>query len=74
MTGVAVLVIDKVGRRPLLIGGVSGMVSLFNILGWFFLTIILENAKTNLKLSELFKAMLSNSSHVQFFLALYLVD
>jgi hypothetical protein len=28
MTGVAVLVVDKLGRRPLLIGGVSGIVSL----------------------------------------------
>lgn len=27
MTGVAVLVVDKVGRRPLLLGGVSGIVS-----------------------------------------------
>ena len=27
MTGVAVLVVDKLGRRPLLLGGVSGMVS-----------------------------------------------
>ena len=26
MTGVAVIVIDKLGRRPLLFGGVSGMV------------------------------------------------
>ena len=28
MTAVAVLVVDKVGRRPLLLGGVSGIVSL----------------------------------------------
>lgn len=28
MTGVAVLVVDRLGRRPLLIGGVSGIVSL----------------------------------------------
>lgn len=27
MTGVAVLVVDRLGRRPLLLGGVSGMVS-----------------------------------------------
>jgi hypothetical protein len=26
MTGVAVLVVDRLGRRPLLLGGVSGMV------------------------------------------------
>lgn len=29
MTGVAVLVVDRLGRRPLLLGGVSGMVSPF---------------------------------------------
>lgn len=28
MTGLAVLVVDRLGRRPLLIGGVSGIVSL----------------------------------------------
>lgn len=27
MTGAAVLVVDRLGRRPLLLGGVSGMVS-----------------------------------------------
>ena len=27
MTGVAVLVVDRLGRRPLLLGGVSGIVS-----------------------------------------------
>lgn len=27
MTGVAVVVVDKLGRRPLLLGGVSGIVS-----------------------------------------------
>lgn len=27
MTGVAVMVVDKLGRRPLLLGGVSGIVS-----------------------------------------------
>lgn len=41
MTGVAVFVVDKVGRRPLLLGGVSGIVStLFLVfhavlVGWF---------------------------------------
>ncbi|RRT79705.1 hypothetical protein B296_00024077 [Ensete ventricosum] len=30
MTGVAVLVVDRLGRRPLLIGGVSGIVSFLN--------------------------------------------
>lgn len=32
MTGLAVLVVDRVGRRPLLLGGVSGMVSIFTFL------------------------------------------
>jgi len=27
MTGTAVLVVDRLGRRPLLLGGVSGMVN-----------------------------------------------
>ncbi|XP_010558647.1 PREDICTED: D-xylose-proton symporter-like 2 [Tarenaya hassleriana] len=37
MTGVAVVVIDKLGRRPLLLGGVSGMgVSLF-LLGSYYI-------------------------------------
>ncbi|KAJ8771309.1 hypothetical protein K2173_026486 [Erythroxylum novogranatense] len=37
MTGVAVIVVDRVGRRPLLLGGVSGMgVSLF-LLGSYYL-------------------------------------
>jgi hypothetical protein len=31
MTGVAVLVVDRLGRRPLLIGGVSGIVSLSQV-------------------------------------------
>jgi hypothetical protein len=29
MTGVAVVVVDRLGRRPLLLGGVSGIVSSF---------------------------------------------
>lgn len=32
MTGVAVVVVDRLGRRPLLLGGVSGMVSPFTSL------------------------------------------
>lgn len=31
MTGVAVLVVDRLGRRPLLIGGVTGIVRLLNL-------------------------------------------
>lgn len=37
MTGAAVLVVDRLGRRPLLLGGVSGIVSPFcKILGFPF--------------------------------------
>lgn len=36
MTGVAVLVIDKVGRRPLLLGGVSGMIISLVLLGSYY--------------------------------------
>ncbi|KAK4572301.1 hypothetical protein RGQ29_030651 [Quercus rubra] len=37
MTGVAVLVVDKLGRRPLLLGGVSGMVISLFLLGSYYL-------------------------------------
>ncbi|KAI4330799.1 hypothetical protein MLD38_029048 [Melastoma candidum] len=37
MTGVAVLVVDRVGRRPLLLGGVSGMVVSLFLLGSYYL-------------------------------------
>ncbi|KMT16711.1 hypothetical protein BVRB_3g049950 [Beta vulgaris subsp. vulgaris] len=36
MTGVAVLVVDKLGRRPLLLGGVSGMVISLLFLGAYY--------------------------------------
>ncbi|KAL3524526.1 hypothetical protein ACH5RR_017360 [Cinchona calisaya] len=36
MTGVAVLVVDRVGRRPLLLGGVSGMVISLFLLGSYY--------------------------------------
>lgn len=36
MTGVAVLVVDKLGRRPLLLGGVSGMVVSLFLMGSFY--------------------------------------
>ncbi|PKH48019.1 hypothetical protein CRG98_050376 [Punica granatum] len=37
MTGVAVLVVDRVGRRPLLLGGVSGIVISLVLLGSYYL-------------------------------------
>ncbi|KAK9272018.1 hypothetical protein L1049_002387 [Liquidambar formosana] len=37
MTGVAVLVVDRLGRRPLLLGGVSGMVVSLLLLGSYYL-------------------------------------
>uniref|UniRef100_A0A1J3F192 D-xylose-proton symporter-like 1 n=1 Tax=Noccaea caerulescens TaxID=107243 RepID=A0A1J3F192_NOCCA len=37
MTGVAVIVIDRLGRRPLLLGGVSGMVISLFLLGSYYL-------------------------------------
>ncbi|KAH0890858.1 hypothetical protein HID58_053287 [Brassica napus] len=37
MTGVAVIVIDKLGRRPLLLGGVSGMVLSLFLLGSYYI-------------------------------------
>ncbi|XP_075650728.1 D-xylose-proton symporter-like 2 isoform X1 [Castanea sativa] len=37
MTGVVVLVVDKLGRRPLLLGGVSGMVISLFLLGSYYL-------------------------------------
>ncbi|KAL3755991.1 hypothetical protein ACJRO7_002955 [Eucalyptus globulus] len=37
MTGVAVLVVDRVGRRPLLLGGVSGMFVSLLLLGSYYL-------------------------------------
>lgn len=37
MTGAAVLVVDKLGRRPLLLGGVSGMVISLFLLGSYYL-------------------------------------
>ncbi|XVF30460.1 hypothetical protein REPUB_Repub16aG0059700 [Reevesia pubescens] len=37
MTGVAVLVVDRLGRRPLLLGGVSGMVISLFLLGSYYL-------------------------------------
>ncbi|GJT34674.1 D-xylose-proton symporter-like protein 2 [Tanacetum coccineum] len=36
MTGVAVLVVDKLGRRPLLLGGVSGIVVSLFLMGSFY--------------------------------------
>ncbi|KAK3004964.1 hypothetical protein RJ639_018406 [Escallonia herrerae] len=36
MTGVAVLVVDKLGRRPLLLGGVSGMVISLFLIGSYY--------------------------------------
>ncbi|PON41476.1 Sugar/inositol transporter [Parasponia andersonii] len=37
MTGVAVLVVDRLGRRPLLLGGVSGIVISLFLLGSYYL-------------------------------------
>ncbi|CAG7881979.1 unnamed protein product, partial [Brassica rapa] len=37
MTGVAIVVIDKLGRRPLLLGGVSGMVISLFLLGSYYI-------------------------------------
>ncbi|XVF56529.1 hypothetical protein PTKIN_Ptkin06aG0128400 [Pterospermum kingtungense] len=37
MTGVAVVVVDRLGRRPLLLGGVSGMVVSLFLLGSYYL-------------------------------------
>ncbi|XVE62262.1 hypothetical protein DITRI_Ditri06bG0104200 [Diplodiscus trichospermus] len=37
MTGVAVVVVDRLGRRPLLLGGVSGMVLSLFLLGSYYL-------------------------------------
>ncbi|KAE8077300.1 hypothetical protein FH972_015872 [Carpinus fangiana] len=37
MTGVAVLVVDRLGRRPLLLGGVTGMVISLFLLGSYYL-------------------------------------
>ncbi|KAJ7982685.1 D-xylose-proton symporter-like 2 [Quillaja saponaria] len=37
MTGVAVLVVDRVGRRPLLLGGVSGIVISLFLLGSYYI-------------------------------------
>ncbi|KAJ0014058.1 hypothetical protein Pint_21084 [Pistacia integerrima] len=37
MTGVAVLVVDRLGRRPLLLGGVSGIVVSLVLLGSYYL-------------------------------------
>lgn len=37
MTGVAVLVVDRLGRRPLLLGGISGMVISLILLGSYYL-------------------------------------
>lgn len=42
MTGTAVLVVDRLGRRPLLLGGVSGMVISLFLLGSYYL--FLDNA------------------------------
>ncbi|KAK0592245.1 hypothetical protein LWI29_015707 [Acer saccharum] len=42
MTGIAVLVVDRLGRRPLLLGGVSGMVISLFLLGSYY--IFLDNA------------------------------
>ncbi|GKV06972.1 hypothetical protein SLEP1_g18787 [Rubroshorea leprosula] len=36
MTGVAVIVVDRIGRRPLLLGGVSGMVVSLFLLGSYY--------------------------------------
>ncbi|KAF5735430.1 hypothetical protein HS088_TW15G00933 [Tripterygium wilfordii] len=37
MTGIAVIVVDRLGRRPLLLGGVSGMVVSLFLLGSYYL-------------------------------------
>ncbi|KAE8670991.1 D-xylose-proton symporter-like 2 [Hibiscus syriacus] len=37
MTGIAVVVVDRLGRRPLLLGGVSGMVISLFLLGSYYL-------------------------------------
>lgn len=37
MTGIAVLVVDRLGRRPLLLGGVSGMVVSLFLLGSYYI-------------------------------------
>ncbi|KAJ6697052.1 hypothetical protein OIU85_003417, partial [Salix viminalis] len=37
MTGIAVLVVDRLGRRPLLLGGVSGMVISLFLLGSYYI-------------------------------------
>ncbi|KAK7341223.1 hypothetical protein VNO80_24149 [Phaseolus coccineus] len=42
MTGVAVVVVDKLGRRPLLLGGVSGIVISLFLLGSYY--VFLDNA------------------------------
>lgn len=42
MTGVAVVVVDRLGRRPLLLGGVSGIVISLFLLGSYY--IFLDNA------------------------------
>ncbi|TXG48704.1 hypothetical protein EZV62_024579 [Acer yangbiense] len=42
MTGIAVLVVDRLGRRPLLLGGVSGIVISLFLLGSYY--IFLDNA------------------------------
>ncbi|KAK7264016.1 hypothetical protein RJT34_31618 [Clitoria ternatea] len=42
MTGVAVVIVDRLGRRPLLLGGVSGMVISLFLLGSYY--IFLNNA------------------------------
>ncbi|KAG2398128.1 hypothetical protein LR48_Vigan08g198500 [Vigna angularis] len=42
MTGVAVLIIDKLGRRPLLLGGVSGIVISLFLLGSYY--VFLDNS------------------------------
>ncbi|KAL5837037.1 hypothetical protein ACOSQ3_014206 [Xanthoceras sorbifolium] len=42
MTGIAVLVVDRLGRRPLLLGGVSGMVISLFLLGSYYM--FLDNA------------------------------
>jgi hypothetical protein len=58
MTGTAVLVVDRLGRRPLLLGGVSGMVNkgcpvsqFFCYLLFFFLFqgCTCKNAKENMR-------------------------
>ncbi|CAJ1934062.1 unnamed protein product [Sphenostylis stenocarpa] len=42
MTGIAVVVVDKLGRRPLLLGGVSGIVISLFLLGSYY--VFLDNA------------------------------